>query len=86
MFWWPNLSHFELNRGTKRIGYSSSLKTPVSLMDGRNLLYSGDDVSERARCEKWEKDCSHTMASFSLNWEEKYPLSHADIVNLIVGS
>ena len=31
-------------------------------MDGKNLLYSGDDT-ERAKCEKWEKDGSHTMSS-----------------------
>ena len=31
-------------------------------MDGKNLLYSGDDDTERAKCEKWEKDGSHTMS------------------------
>ena len=39
------------------------MRTPVRLMDGKNLLYSGDDDTERAKCEKWEKDGSHTMSS-----------------------
>lgn len=44
------------------------MRTPVRLMDGKNLLYS-------AKCEKWEKDGSHTTISPSLNWAEKSPRS-----------